>query len=215
MDAEHSNTWFDQNFSGQPLMAILRGLGVARTVELAETAWHLGIELVEVPIQAPTDIEALKAAAAAGARRGRLVGAGTILTSQHVRDARDAGAAFAVSPGFDADLVRAALDAGLPILTGVATASELQRAVGLGLGWVKAFPAAALGTDWFSAMRGPFPGVRLVGTGGLDASNAGSFLDAGARVVAVGSALEDPTQLHLLAEVIAKRRRQVAEHDEN
>ncbi len=205
MDAEHSNTWFDENFSGQPLMAILRGLGVTRTVELAEAAWDLGIELVEVPIQTPTDIEALTATAAAGVRRGRLVGAGTILTSKHVGDAVAAGAAFGVSPGFDADLVRAALDAGLPILPGAATASEIQHAVGLGLSWLKAFPAAALGTGWFSAMHGPFPGVSLVGTGGLDASNAGSFLGAGARVVAVGSALEDPAQLNLLAALIAKR----------
>jgi Entner-Doudoroff aldolase len=206
MDAERSNTWFDENFSGQPLMAILRGLGVARTIELAEAAWQLGIELVEVPIQTPTDIEALEATAAAGASRGRLVGAGTILTSKHVGDAVAAGASFGVSPGLDADLVRAALDAGLPILPGVATASEIQHAVGLGLSWLKAFPAAALGPGWFSAIRGPFPGVSLVGTGGLDASNAGSFLDAGARVVAVGSALDDPTQLHLLAEVITNRR---------
>jgi Entner-Doudoroff aldolase len=205
VDAEHSNSWFDENFADQPLMAILRGRGVERTIELATTAWDLGIELVEVPIQTPVDVAALAAAVMLGRERGRLVGAGTILTARHVRQAREAGAAFTVSPGLDADLVRATLDADLPVLPGVATASEVQRAVGLGLSWVKSFPAGSLGTGWFSAMRGPFPDVRLVGTGGLDASNAASFLDAGARVVAVGSALEDATQLHQLARMLAAR----------
>lgn len=70
-----------------------------------------------------------------------------------------------------------------------------------GLTWVKAFPAAWLGPSWFRHIRGPFPQVRFVATGGIDASNAAQFLSAGVRVVAVGSDLDDETQLDHLADL--------------
>lgn len=198
------NTDFDELFAGPPLMAIFRGMGVERSLELARSAWGLGIDLVELPIQTPVDVEALTEVAAAARAAGRRVGAGTVVTPRQVEIAAEAGATFTVSPGFDADIARASADAGLPPLPGVATASEVQAAMRLGLSWLKAFPASVLGTSWFRAMSGPFPDARFVATGGMDASNAGAFLEAGVRVVAVGSALEDPAQLPALAELIVK-----------
>ena len=200
-----SNKSLDQLFDGQPLMAILRGFGAERSVALARTAWALGIDSVEVPIQSERDIEALRAVVAAGKQLGKSVGAGTVVTLEHVRQAADAGAAFTVSPGFDLDVVRASFEASMPPLPGVATATEVQTAQSAGLTWVKAFPASILGTSWFGAMAGPFPAMRFVATGGMDASNAGDYLKAGARVVAVGSALADETQLPRLAELLAAR----------
>ncbi|MBH0008088.1 bifunctional 4-hydroxy-2-oxoglutarate aldolase/2-dehydro-3-deoxy-phosphogluconate aldolase [Salinibacterium sp. SWN1162] len=200
-----SNASLDQLFDGQPLMAILRGFGVERSVALARTAWELGIDSVEVPIQTDEDIAALRAVIAAGKELGKAVGAGTVVTLEHVRQAADAGAAFTVSPGFDLDVVRASFEAGMPPLPGIASATEVQAAQTAGLSWVKAFPASLLGTSWFGAMRGPFPGMNFVATGGMDASNAGDYLTAGAKVVAVGSALADETQLPRLAELLAAR----------
>ncbi|WP_350347454.1 bifunctional 4-hydroxy-2-oxoglutarate aldolase/2-dehydro-3-deoxy-phosphogluconate aldolase [Agromyces sp. G08B096] len=196
------DTVFEDLFAGRPLMAIFRGLGVERSLELAVTAWDLGIEVVELPIQSAEDVDALAAVVEAGRARGARVGAGTVVTVDQVEVAASAGAAFAVSPGLDAAVVRACLDAGLPPLPGVATPSEVMAAMGLGLTWLKAFPASVLGTGWFRAMRGPFPDVRFVATGGLDAGNAAEFLAAGVRVVAVGSALEDPAQLPALARLL-------------
>ncbi|MEV8252743.1 bifunctional 4-hydroxy-2-oxoglutarate aldolase/2-dehydro-3-deoxy-phosphogluconate aldolase [Rhodoglobus sp. NPDC076762] len=203
--AQISNASLDQLFDGQPLMAILRGFGVERSVALARTAWELGIDSVEVPIQSDEDVEALRAVVAAGEDLGKSVGAGTVVTLEHVRQAADAGAAFTVSPGFDLDVVRASFEAGMPPLPGVASATEVQTAQTAGLTWVKAFPASLLGTSWFGAMRGPFPAMRFVATGGMDAGNAGEYLTAGAKVVAVGSALADETQLPRLAELLAAR----------
>ncbi|HEU4598806.1 MAG TPA: bifunctional 4-hydroxy-2-oxoglutarate aldolase/2-dehydro-3-deoxy-phosphogluconate aldolase, partial [Solirubrobacterales bacterium] len=91
---------------------------------------------------------------------------------------------------------------GLLSMPGVATASEVQLAMKAGLTWLKAFPASVLGTGWLSAMRGPFPRAQFVTTGGMSAANAGEYLRAGARVVAVGTALEDPAQLPRLAELL-------------
>lgn len=179
------------------LMAILRSVPRERAVEMARAAWALGIDSVEVTIQSERDLEALEAVVAAA--EGRPVGAGTVLSARDARQAAAAGAAFAVSPGFDARVVEACAAAGVVPLPGVATASEVQAAHALGLRWVKAFPAQALGASWFTAMRGPFPEMNFVATGGMDADNAAEFHAAGVRVVAVGSALADPRQLELLA----------------
>lgn len=193
------NDSFAEIFAAKPLMAILRGFTEEYTLELAHVAWDLGIGCIEVPVQSPAAVRTLEAVTVAGRERGAVVGAGTVTDLERVRQAADAGAAFTVAPGVDEAIVRASRDAGMPHLPGVATASELQRAHRLGAEWVKAFPASVLGVEWFRAMKGPFPTTRFVATGGLNAHNAGEYRAAGADAVAVGSALEDRSQLALLA----------------
>lgn len=197
---------FDEVFAGAPLMAILRGMGVERSIALATTAWDLGIDSVEVPLQTAEDEVALREVARLGAERGKTVGAGTIVRPEQVALAREAGAGYLVSPGLDQRILAAAGAVDLPLLPGVATPSEVQLAASLGLTWLKAFPATWLGAGWFKHIRGPFPGIRFVATGGLDAANVSDFLDAGVRVAAVGSALEDPAQLDRLGALLAAAR---------
>jgi 2-dehydro-3-deoxyphosphogluconate aldolase/(4S)-4-hydroxy-2-oxoglutarate aldolase len=197
--------WFDETFATAPLMAILRGTGVERALQLATTAWDLGIDAVEVTLQSDEDLRALHEVARLAEERGKIVGAGTIVSARQIPLAVAAGARYLVSPGLDPRVILAAQEHGIPILPGVATPSEVQLASELGLGWLKAFPAEWLGAGWFRHIRGPFPQVRFVATGGMDATNAQQFLDAGVRVVAVGSALEDPQQLHLLAGLLGRQ----------
>jgi 2-dehydro-3-deoxyphosphogluconate aldolase/(4S)-4-hydroxy-2-oxoglutarate aldolase len=194
--------FFETAFAGQPVMAILRGLPPDETVELAVRAWDLGLANVEVPVEVPGALPSLRAAVDAGRERGRRVGAGTVTSLEQVGAVAAAGAAFTVAPGFDAAVAEASVDAGMPHLPGVATASEIQRALAAGFVWLKAFPATALGPAWFRALRGPFPHLHLVATGGIDARTARDYLSAGADVVAVGSALSDPEQVDLLAELV-------------
>jgi 2-dehydro-3-deoxyphosphogluconate aldolase/(4S)-4-hydroxy-2-oxoglutarate aldolase len=194
-----STPFFDRMFARQSVMAILRGMPPAETVALCGRAWDIGLDVVEVPIQTEDALPSLRAAVEAGRDRGLEVGAGTVVTIGQVHAARDAGAAFTVAPGLDEEVLRACHELGLPHLPGVATATEISRANRAGLRWLKAFPAAELGPSWVKAQLAPFPGTRFVATGGIDARNARTFLDAGARVVAVGSALNDPEQIELLA----------------
>lgn len=198
--------YFAMAFKGQPVMAILRNMTPHRAVAVAEQAWDLGIALVEVPIQDPSAFASLQAVIKAGERRGRAVGAGTVLTTDQLNAVASAGAQFAVAPGLDLRMVEAAARAGLPLLPGVMTPSDVQVAVGAGLTYLKMFPAAVLGTGWLTALAGPFPGVRFVATGGMNAHNAPQFLAAGAIAVAVGSALEDPEQIPLLAGLTDPKR---------
>lgn len=194
-----ANICFEGLFSDAPVMAILRGMGRNRSVELATAAWNLGIHTVELPLQTEEDIEALREVVRIADGEGQSVGAGTITSEQQITIARSLGADYLVSPGYEAALVETAHEADLPILPGVATPSEVQAATTQGLTWLKAFPATWLGTEWFAHIRGPFPDVKFVATGGIDALNARTYLKAGASAVAVGSALQDPEQLKLLA----------------
>lgn len=195
--------FFDTSFAAVPLMAILRGYSPERTVELATRAWGLGVTQVEVPLQDPGAVPSLEAAVSVGARRNLGVGAGTVTTPEHVRIAQKAGAAYTVAPGYDEDVLDLSCDIALPHLPGVSTPTEVGKAQRRDLHWVKAFPAAHLGPSWIRAVRAPFPKLRIVATGGIDAGNAASFLQAGARVVALGSALTDPTQLDRVTALIS------------
>lgn len=191
-------------FQGQRIMVILRGFAPERTVELAERAWGLGIEALEVPITSGDGFDSLAAAVEAGRRHGKQVGVGTVVTPAQIERAIEVGATFAVSPGYDPALVAKAREHDLPYLPGVMSPSEVQAAAVAGVTHLKGFPASVLGPGWFKAMKGPFPDIRFVATGGIDASNARTFLDAGATTVAVGSALEDEKQLPLLAQLVER-----------
>jgi Entner-Doudoroff aldolase len=192
---------FEELFGATRVMAILRGFGPGASLALAERAWSAGVTALEVPIQHPEDVRALELVAAAARDRGLVVGAGTVVLPEQVDVARRAGAAYAVSPGTDEEVIRTCREAGLPALPGVATPSDIQRCLRLGLTWLKAFPALSLGPNWIHAMHDPFPHIRFVATGGVTVQNAPEFLAAGARVVALGSALSDDAQLARLSEL--------------
>lgn len=200
-----SDAFFDDAFAGVPVMAILRGYSPDRTVQLAARAWDLGLTQVEVPIQSPDAVPALRAALAAGLARGMGVGAGTVTTTEQVYLAAELGCSFTVAPGIDPEVLTASAAAGLPHLPGVSSPSEIQIAAKHGLRWVKAFPASVLGPDWIRAVAAPFPQVQIVATGGINASNAATYLQAGAAVVSLGSALEDQTQLDQITSLLGTR----------
>ena len=199
-----SDEWFEREFATTQVMVIMRGLGAAQSLTLATRAWEVGVTAVELPIQEPADVEALAAVAAAARERGLTVGAGTVLRVEQIEVAKQAGATYTVSPGTDEEVIRASLAAGLPTLPGVGSASDVQRCLKLGLTWLKAFPAAALGPGWIKAMLGPFPQGKFVATGGVAVANASDFLAAGCRVVSLGSALSDPEQVEKLAKLVSR-----------
>lgn len=198
-----NNAYFDELFAPGPVMAILRGLGPRETVSRAEALWDLGVRVLEVPVECEAAYASFEAAAAAARDRGLTLGAGTVYDGTQVDRVLALGAAFAVAPGFDAAVSARCRERALPYLPGVASASEIQAALRCGHRWLKVFPARELGPEWIRALRAPFPDLSFVATGGVDAGNAPAFLAAGAKAVAVGSALQDPEQIERLAAIIA------------
>ncbi len=173
---------------------------VIAVVTVADAAWGPplaralaagGVAAVEITLRTPAALEAIRAAAAEVPEA--LVGAGTCLTAADLEAARRAGAAFAVSPGMEADLLRTAADLGLPYLPGAATATDVMRALACGYRTLKFFPAVpAGGLAYLQALAGPFPQVRFCPTGGVTLQTAPAFLAAPNVVCVGGSWLAPP-----------------------
>lgn len=181
---------FHTDLARAPLVAVLRGLSPAaceaRAVELLE----IGVAFVEVTIQDAVGLASLHRAAATAAQLGFRIGAGSVKNAAMARQAVELGAAYLVSPGFSESIVEAARDLSVPILPGVATPSEVQRAIQAEIKAVKVFPAEQLGGPaYIRALAGPFPELSLIPTGGVDLTNADSYLEAGALAVGIGGAL--------------------------
>lgn len=169
-------------------VAILRGYAPEMAADLAANCWDVGFDLVEVPVQGEVGWDALDAVLQRS--EGRVVGAGTVLTTEDVDRAVDLGATVIISPGIDDDVVVASQQRGALPLPGVTTATDVTAASRLGLLACKLFPASLVGPAWLGAMRGPFPEMTYVAVGGIDAGNALDFLDAGAAGVGFGSSVK-------------------------
>jgi 2-dehydro-3-deoxyphosphogluconate aldolase/(4S)-4-hydroxy-2-oxoglutarate aldolase len=198
--------WFAGNTFRVPVIAVLRGLSLAESVRLSERAWSVGVEHVEIPIQTPDTVPVLQAIAAAAAERGLTVGAGTVTTLDQLDAATEVGVGFTVSPGLSPEIIAESVRRGIPHLPGVATATEILQARALGVRWVKIFPAALLGPNWAKAMKGPYPDMQFIATGGVTALNATDFLSSGISVVGLSSSFADDVQLELVRELIEANR---------
>jgi 2-dehydro-3-deoxyphosphogluconate aldolase/(4S)-4-hydroxy-2-oxoglutarate aldolase len=133
-----------------------------------------GLPVAEVTFRTAAAGDALRALAEDPAL---LVGAGTVVRPEQVDEAVAAGARFVVSPGLSQRVVERCREHGVPVVPGVATASEVIAALDLDLDLLKLFPAEACGgVATLKALAAPFPGVRFVPTGGISATNAASYL---------------------------------------
>ncbi|WP_405744588.1 bifunctional 4-hydroxy-2-oxoglutarate aldolase/2-dehydro-3-deoxy-phosphogluconate aldolase [Streptomyces canus] len=168
---------------GARLLPVLTVPSTKMAGPLAEALAVGGARCAEVTFRTPGAERVLKEMAAHG---GLAVGAGTVLTPGQAERAVAAGARFVVSPGFDEEVVAKCGELGVPVVPGIATATELMRALRAGLDTVKLFPAEPLGgLRTLRALAAPFPGTRFVPTGGIDASRMAAYL-ADRAVLAVG-----------------------------
>jgi 2-dehydro-3-deoxyphosphogluconate aldolase / (4S)-4-hydroxy-2-oxoglutarate aldolase len=162
-------------------------------IPLAEALIAGGIGAIEVTLRTP--------AALGGISRLRkanlpiLVGAGTVVRAEHAAQCRDAGATFAVSPGYTEALDRACRAAQLPLLPGAVTASEVMIALDAGYAALKFFPANVHGgTAWLKAIRGPLPQAQFIATGGITDGDMTDYW-AQPNLLAVGSSSVAPATL--------------------
>jgi 2-dehydro-3-deoxyphosphogluconate aldolase / (4S)-4-hydroxy-2-oxoglutarate aldolase len=151
-----------------------------------------GIPIAEVTMRTPSALNSLERLAGLP---GFVVGAGTVLTASDVERCVEAGAQFIVSPGLAHDVVIRSQELGVPVFPGVATATEIQHALALNVDIVKIFPAGQLGgAPAVSAFAAPFPNLRFMPSGGIDAANAIDYL-ALDYVFAVGGSWMAPRRV--------------------
>jgi 2-dehydro-3-deoxyphosphogluconate aldolase/(4S)-4-hydroxy-2-oxoglutarate aldolase len=143
-------------------------------VPLAEALVAGGVRVLEVTLRTPVALQAMEAMAKVP---GAIVGAGTLRSPADVTAAKNAGCLFGVSPGYTDALAAACKSEGLPLLPGVSTASEVMQANAAGYGFLKLFPAVAVGgVNLLKALAGPFPDVAFCPTGGISLETAPQFL---------------------------------------
>lgn len=156
----------------------------AHAVPLARALEAGGLPCIEITFRTAAAAEAL--AAITASCPAMLAGAGTVLTVEQAKTAKANGARFIVSPGLNRKVVEYCLAEGLPVTPGVATPSDVEAALDLGLEVVKFFPAeAAGGVKFLNALSAPYRNVRFIPTGGIDEANLLSYLRL-PRVVACG-----------------------------
>ncbi len=158
-----------------PVIPVIVLQRVADAVPMARALVEGGVKVLEVTLRTPVALACIEAIARAVPEA--IVGAGTLRGPADARAAKDAGSRFAVSPGYTAAVGAACREAGLPLLPGVATASEVMAAMADGLHFLKFFPAtAAGGIPMLKALAGPFPDIGFCPTGGITPETAPQFL---------------------------------------
>ena len=172
------------------IIPIIRaGKAVVDVVEVVEVLTNAGLPVAEITLTVPTAIEAIGAVAKRFAGKV-LVGAGTVTDAEAARRAIDAGAEFIVTPCLVPEVIEAAHRAKVAVLPGALTPTEVFEAYRLGGDMIKVFPVGSVGgAAYLRALRGPFPDIPLVPTGGVTLENVAEMFQAGAAAVGVGTEL--------------------------
>lgn len=173
-----------ESIEHQRLVAIVRLSEAGRAAGAARAVAEGGLRVVEVSLTTPDALEAIEEVA-----QEAIVGAGTVRDVADAERAAAAGADFLLSPHLALDVQAWAQAHDVLAIPGAMTPTDVAAALDAGAPLVKLFPAGGLGPGYVRDLRGPFPGVRLIPTGGVDLADADDFLAAGAAAVALGGAL--------------------------
>jgi 2-dehydro-3-deoxyphosphogluconate aldolase/(4S)-4-hydroxy-2-oxoglutarate aldolase len=166
---------------------VIRAASADAAVAVVEALLEAGLSVAEITMTVPNAIEAIASVTKRFADQV-LIGAGTVTDAETTRRAIDAGAEFIVTPCLVPEVIDAARRADVAVLPGALTPTEVFEAFHLGGDMVKVFPAQNVGgAAYLRALRGPFPGIPLVPTGGVTLENVREMFDAGAVAVGVGS----------------------------
>ncbi|MBP3035125.1 bifunctional 4-hydroxy-2-oxoglutarate aldolase/2-dehydro-3-deoxy-phosphogluconate aldolase [Arthrobacter sp. zg-ZUI100] len=174
--------------AASPVIAVLRARHASEYGPVLEALIEGGVLNIELTLSTAGVLDALPELVSRYGTRAR-IGVGTVTDTAEVAPLAAAGAAFLVTPVTDTAIVRAAVDAGIPIVPGGLTPSELFAGVKAGAPAVKVFPASVVGPGYLSQLRGPFPDIQVIPSGGIGVDDAGAWLRAGALAVSVGGPL--------------------------
>jgi 2-dehydro-3-deoxyphosphogalactonate aldolase len=174
-----------------PLIAILRGLTPAEAPAMGEALVSSGFAIIEVPLNSPEPLHSI-----AGLTQlfpQTLIGAGTVLNAQQVKDVHAAGGRLVVAPNFNPAVVAQALALNMVVLPGVATPTEAFAALDAGAHGLKLFPAEMISPATVKALRAVLPkAAALMPVGGITPDNMAAYRTAGASGFGLGSALYAP-----------------------
>jgi len=173
------------------LVPVVRASSADEAMQAIEAIRAGGVNVVEITMTVPGAIDVI---AEVSKRYGDevVVGAGTVLDPETARRCIDAGAIFIVSPALNVDTIAACIDAGIPVMPGALSPTEVVTAWNAGADMVKIFPAGAVGgPSYLKNLKGPLPQIKMIPTGGVSLATAADFIRAGAAALGVGTDLVD------------------------
>ena len=178
------------------IVPIVRTNSAESAIRSIEAVYAGGVKCAEITMTVPGALQALeKIADALGDKM--LLGAGTVLDPETARACMLAGARFLVTPTLKLSTIECAHRYSVPIFPGALTPTEVQTAWEAGAAAVKVFPCGNMGgAKYIKALKGPFPQIEMLPTGGVNLETAADFIRAGACAVAVGSELIDAASIH-------------------
>ena len=172
------------------IVAVVRGdSGGDDLVRVVEAIAEGGVHCIELTMTTPGAIECIATASKKLKDCDALLGVGTVLDAETCRAAILAGAQFVVSPTLSIPVIQMARRYSIPVMAGAFTPTEILTAWENGADFVKVFPCSVGGPDYIKAIKAPLPQIALVPTGGVELSNVGEFLKAGASGLGVGGNL--------------------------
>ena len=192
------------------VVAVIRLKDAGKLRGVVDALVEGGVRALEVTMTVPGAVDLIRAIKPT-LPEGFLLGAGTVTDAATAGRVIDAGASFVVSPVFRRDVLTEAHRHDVAALPGCFTPTEILDAWEAGADIVKVFPATALGPAFFKDVRGPLPHVKLMPTGGVTMENAGTWIQAGAVAVGIGTSLLDAAAIAAgdFAVIAAKARRTV------
>lgn len=198
------------------VVAIGRRIDPARVGAIIDGLLQGGVQAFELTLNEPEAdaLRSIEAAARHASGTAMTVGAGTVLSIEAAQRALAAGATFLVSPHTDRELVAWAAANGTPAFPGASTPTEVHAGWRAGAAAVKVFPASVVGPAFLRELRGPFPDIPVIPTGGITADDAGDYIRAGAIAVGLGSWLLGDGEARGVSERAARVVRAVTEAHE-
>ena len=182
------------------LIVILRGISADKIIPLAKALYNGGVRVIEVTYETDGSISdsetAEKIKLLCDYFKGKMfIGAGTVLTKKQIAMTKKAGGCLIVSPNTDKKIIKETVKSGLVSIPGAYTPSEITDAYHFGADFVKVFPAAQLGADYFKAVKAPLKGVPLLAVGGITVGNIDNFANAGACGYGISTGIIDKAML--------------------
>jgi 2-dehydro-3-deoxyphosphogalactonate aldolase len=185
---DHLGAVLRQHLAQCPLVAILRGVSPEQAVPVGQVLWDAGFRVIEVPLNSPLPLRSI--ALLRQALPDALIGAGTVLSVADVHAVKAAGGQLVVAPNCNLQVIRAAVDAGMVCLPGVATPTEAFAALEAGAHGLKIFPAEMVPPLAIKALRAVLPADCIIlPVGGIGLHNMAAYRQAGANGFGLGSAL--------------------------
>lgn len=187
----------------QFLVPVLRETDEEKLYRFSMELAQKGMRALEITLMSES---ALKVISRLSQEKGLTIGAGTVLDQNLAEKAVDAGARFLVSPGLDEGAVVFARNQNIPFIPGVLTPTEIMKALALGCEVIKVFPVGSMGgVEYLKNLKGPFPKLKVMASGGIGLSDIEGYLKAGCFSVGMGSQLTPAVAEECLKKIKALR----------